>query len=544
MLKAALQKIGLFRASPENPSTKLSNPASWLINWMGGGQSLAGVSITPESALKYGPVFAAVRLISQSIASLPLHIYKRDGKNKERFPKHPVNSLLHDSPNPEMTAIIFRELLSVHALLWGNAYAYIDRNNAGMPLELLPLLPDRTYAERKKGVLLYFTTVNNTKLMLRPDQVLHIPALSLDGITGKSPITLARESIGLGLAAEGYGSAFFGNNASPGGVLEHPNKLSPEAAANLKDSWNANHAGFGKAHKTAILEEGMKFNPMSLSQKDAEFLETRKFQVTEIARWFNVPPSLIGDLERATFKNTEQQNLSFVMHSLRPWLVRFEQEFNRKLFKESEKSKLFSEHDVDGLLRGDLKTRYEGWRSAIGAGWMTRNEVRLIENLNPLDGLDEPVIPNNAVLVGDDPEPEGPSEPDQDPDADIDGDEEGQERSIIAPFLQDAARRIIKRETGELRQSIKKRSGEELERWLDTYYKEFRGVISQTFKPFANDPLALAEIAQVAERHVSESRAALMLCQGRSALEQALKSWEQSRITELQTNYKETVYGN
>jgi len=545
MLTALMKQAASLRASPENPSTNLSNPSEWLVDWFGGGQASSGVPVNPETALKYGPVFAAVSLISRMIGSMPLHVFKRlpDGKGKERFPQHPVYRLLHDQPNEEMTAIIFRELLSCHLLLWGNAFAYIEKNNAGTPTALLPLLPDRTWAERKNGKLRYITTVNNQRIVLSPDKVLHVPGLSFDGLSGKSPITLARETIGLGIAAEKYGAAFFGNSANPGGVIEHPGKLSADAQARLRESWAEKHQGIKNSHKPAILEEGMKFNQFTLSQKDSQFLETRKFGVVEVARWFNVPPSLIGDLERAILKNAEQQSLWLLVYNLTPSLTRYEQEYNRKLFREDEKAELFAEHDTAGLMRGDQKSRYEAYRSAVMVGWMTRNEARVRENMNPLEGLDDPLQPLNMLPVGDEPPQDDPGD-DLDLDIEEDADEEDSLRKIMAPVLHDAARRIVKREVSELRRSLKKRSGAEFDSWADGYYKEFRDVIIKTLRPFSRDAIGLDDITTVADSHIAESRTLLKLCASRTAVEGSLNAWEVTRPTQLQTLCGDTIYEN
>lgn len=369
---------------------------------------MTGVNVTETSALRVTAVYACVRVLAETVATLPLVVYRRQKpRGKLRDPSHPLYTVLHDQANTEMTAMQLRETMMAHVLLWGNAYASIERDGAGNVVGLWPLLPDRTYVVRddKTGKLVYITTLPNGEQVLLPwDQVLHIPGLSYNGIVGYSPIQCAREAIGLALAAEEFGARFFGNGARPGGVLEHPATLSDEAYKRLRSSWESMHRGLNNAQRLAILEEGMQYKPLTIPPEDAQFLETRKFQVTEICRLFRVPPHLVGDLERATFSNIEHQSIEFVVHTIRPWLVRWEQAINMKLLTPLERRRFFVEHIVDGLLRGDIASRYNAYAIARQNGWMSANDIRELENMNPIPGGDVYLVPLNmqdaAVLEG------------------------------------------------------------------------------------------------------------------------------------------------
>ena len=294
-----------------------------------------------------------------------------------------------------MTSFIWRETMLTHLLLYGNSYCQIIRTGRSKIDSLYPLLPDHMEVDRdSKGSLTYtYTTSDGKTWALDPADVLHIPGLGFDGIIGYSPIALEKSAIGLGIAAEEYGSKFFSNGARPSGILTHPNTVKDPAA--LRASWNAAYGGSGNASRVAVLEEGMSFVPLSLPNNEAQFLETRKFQVSEICRIFRVPPHMIGDLDRATFSNIESQNISFAVHTIRPWLVRIEQAINRALFPDNEKGRYYVQFNLDGLMRGDYKSRMEGYAIARQNGWMSTNDIRELENLNPVSEEEG----GNAYLV-------------------------------------------------------------------------------------------------------------------------------------------------
>ena len=354
------------------------------------GQSSAGTNVNERSAMQMTAVYACVRVLAESVACLPLHLYqKRDDGNRVKAAEHPLFFLLHDEPNPEMTSYVFRETLMTHLLLFGNAYAQILRNGKGDVLGLYPLMPNRMTVERDDAGRLFYRYMRydnealadqNSTVILSPEDVLHIPGLSYDGLVGLSPIAACRNAIGSGLAADAYSSRYFANGAAPMGVLEHPGLLkNPEK---LRESWNSVYGGVNNAGKVAILEEGLRFTPISISPQDSQLLETRKFTVEEICRIFRVPPHLVQNLERATFNNIEQMSIDFVMYSLMLWLVRWEQSMAKALLSVSEKAQYEIRFNVDGLLRGAHKERYEAYAVGINSGFLCPNDVRRLENLD------------------------------------------------------------------------------------------------------------------------------------------------------------------
>ena len=376
---------GLFKSrdKPQN-----STVGSRYAFYMGGSSS--GKAVTERSAMQMTAVYACVRILSESIAGLPLHMYRyNDEGGKEKAVDHPLYMLLHDEPNPEMSSFVFRETLMTHLLLWGNAYAQIIRNGKGEIVALYPLMPNKmTVSRDDRGRLFYsyqksqeeLPKDNRQTLILDPSDVLHIPGLGFDGLVGYSPIAMAKNAIGLAIATEEYGSKFFANGASPSGVLEHPGTIKdPER---LRESWQSTFGGSRNSNKIAVLEEGLKFSPISISPNEAQFLETRKFQINEIARIFRVPPHMIGDLEKSSFSNIEQQSLEFVKYTLDPWVIRWEQSIHRSLLTDEEKKTHFFKFNVEGLLRGDYQSRMSGYAVGIQNGFMSPNDVRELENLD------------------------------------------------------------------------------------------------------------------------------------------------------------------
>ncbi|OHE63859.1 MAG: phage portal protein [Treponema sp. GWC1_61_84] len=377
----------------------------------------SGVNVTEESAMRVTAVFACVRIISWTLASLPLHLYRRvKPRGKERAPDHKLYRLLHDRPNPEQTSFQFRSLLAAHQCLWGNGYAEIEFDQFGEPVALWPIpawlcTPCRT--SEKRELFYEIRLTDGTQKKLPPYRVWHVMGISLDGMKGLSPIGMAREAIGLSMAAETFGASFFGNGLNPGGIAEHPNKLSEEAHKRLKESLNEKYEGLGKAHRLMLLEEGMKFTKVGIAPEEAQFLETRKFQVADIARLYGVPPHMIGDTEKSTSWGTgiEQQGIGFVVYSMRPYLVSWEQETSSKLLSAEDQIEYFPEFAVDGLLRGDIKSRYASYAVGRQWGWLSVNDVRELENMNPVDGGDRYITPLNMIdatkLLEDEKNPEG-----------------------------------------------------------------------------------------------------------------------------------------
>lgn len=363
-----------------------------------GWETDSGADVTPETSLQVTAVYACVRLLAESEAGLPLLLYRRLKRGKERAGDHSLYTILHDAPNPLMTAYEFREALTGQAVLRGNGYAEIDWSEAGTVRGLWPLRADKTAPDVVNRELSYIVTLKDGSQKRLPGwRVLHVRGFGSNGIEGYNPIFLARQSVGLALATEEYGARLFSNGARPGGMLEHPGKLSKEAQTRLQDSIEARHQGLSNAHRLMILEEGMSWKQVGMAPEDAQFLETRNYQTRDVARLFHVPPHMIGDLSQATFSNIEHQGLEFVTHTLRAWLIRWEQRISQSLLSTSEQRQYFAEHLVDGLLRGDIASRYQAYNTGILAGFVTRNEVRERENLNPLDGLDAPLTPLNMA---------------------------------------------------------------------------------------------------------------------------------------------------
>ena len=348
------------------------------------GTSGSGKAVNARTAIQMSTVYACVRVIAETIASLPLHVYESNEGGSAKAVKHPLYRLIHDEPNPEMTSFVWRETMLTHLLLWGNSYSQVIRNGRGQVVGLYPLLPDYMEVDRdSKGVLTYkYTNAEGVSRWLRPEDVLHIPGLGFDGIIGYSPVAMEKNAIGLGISAEEYGNKFFSNGARPSGILTHPNTVKDPAA--LRASWNAAYGGTSNASRVAVLEEGMTFTPLSMPNNEAQFLETRRFQVEEICRIYRVPPHMVGDLSRATFSNIEHSSIDFAVHTIRPWLVRIEQAMNRALFPDREKGRFYIQFNLDGLMRGDYKSRMEGYAIARQNGWMSANDIRELENQNPI----------------------------------------------------------------------------------------------------------------------------------------------------------------
>ena len=357
------------------------------------GRTTSGKPVNERTAMQTTAVYACVRILAEAVASLPLHVYEyQDDGGKKLVHDHPLYYLLHDEPNPEMTSFVFRETLMSHLLIWGNAYAQIIRDGAGGVLGLYPLLPDKMDVQRDDRGNIYYVYSRNSDenpmfkeygdIRLKAEDVLHIPGLGFDGLIGYSPIAMAKNAVGMTLACEEYGASFFANGANPGGVLEHPGVL--KDPSKVRESWNSVYRGVNNAHKIAVLEEGMKYQQIGIPPEEAQFLETRKFQINEIARLYRIPPHMVGDLDKSSFSNIEQQSLEFVKYTLDPWVIRWEQSLQRSLLLPGEKEKYFIKLNVDGLLRGDYQSRMNGYAVGRQNGWFSANDIREMENMNPI----------------------------------------------------------------------------------------------------------------------------------------------------------------
>ena len=393
--------MGIFNLFKTKRHARDSTAGSFLSFFFG--NSVSGKRVNERTAMQITAVYACIRILAESVAQLPLHLYKYNGNGgKLKAVEHSLYKILHDEPNPEMTSFVFRETLMTHLLLYGNAYAQIIRNGKGQILALYPLMANRMTVDRDdKGEIFYkyqhstdeANTMKGSTVTLKPRDVFHIVGLSADGIVGYSPIAMAKNAIGMSIACEEYGSKFFNNGAVPGGVLEHPDQLkNPEK---VRESWTNTFGGSQNAGKVAVLEEGMKYHPISIPNNEAQFLETRKFQLNEIARIFRIPPHMIGDLDKSSFSNIEQQSLEFVKYTLEPWIARWEQAIFKSLLTENEKKDYFVKFNLEGLLRGDYQSRMEGYAVGRQNGWMSANDIRALENLDQISEEEG----GNAYLV-------------------------------------------------------------------------------------------------------------------------------------------------
>lgn len=377
------------------------------------------LNVTPDAALQLTAVYACVRVLAEGTASLPFKLARVDDDGeREPITDHWLYRLFAQRPNAFQNPFEFREMLQGHVALRGNAYCQIVGKADGSVSDLIPLNPDRVKVDvASSGDWRYrVKQQDGSEVVLARQDVFHLRGLTSDGIMGISPIAAARSAIALGLSAQAYGERFFANDAQPGGGwIEYPGQFKDKAARDVfRESWQKQQSGLNRG-KTAVLEFGMKYHQLAVNNDEAQFLESRKFQVSEIARMFRVPPHLIGDLDRSTNNNIEQQSLDFIMYTLTPWLVRWEEAIRYTFLLDTPDDDLDIEFPVTGLMRGDSTARSNYYASGIVNGWLTRNEARVAEGLNPIDGLDEPLIPLNMQeekdAQGDGDEPGAPATP-------------------------------------------------------------------------------------------------------------------------------------
>lgn len=445
----------------------------------------SGIRVDEDSALRYSAVWAAVSYISQTIAGLSWRVYRRQASGgKVEQPNEPAATLLHNAPNHEITPFTFRETMLAHTLTWGNGYAEIERNNAGTPLALWPITPDRVCVDRDlRGNIIYVVSQSGVADVALPaSKVFHLRGLGFDGLVGYSVIQMAAESIGLGLGTEQFGSSWFGGGSKPAGVFTHPKALGDKARARLKESF-----ADAKSGRTLILEDGMSWQQIGIPPEDAQFLETRKFQVSEISRWYGVPPHKLGDLEKATFSNITEQQIEAVQDCILPWAIRLEQEANAKLLPAGRHTTLYTKINLAGLLRGDMKTRYEAYKTGMLNGWLSPDEIRELEDMNPLPRGQGKVylVPMNEIpldQIGKEPERKPvPAEPDPEP-TDPKPDPTEPRHVDFGPLLLDYSRRLVRQEANRIESAAKKfRSAEAFRSWLAEFYVEFVGHAIETF---------------------------------------------------------------
>lgn len=486
------------------------------VGW--GAVTSAGVPVSAETALKLSVVWACVRLLSETIAALPLVVYRRlDDGGREEATNHPLYDLLHTQPNRFQTAIEFRQMLTAHALLRGNGLARFVEGKRGFVDQMLPLHPDHVqYEYLDDGSLRYkYTRPGKQPEYLLDDEVLHLKGMSFDGKVGVSVITYAREAMGLDLAAEAYGARFFANGAEPRGVIQMQGKASKEAAKNVKESWQEAHSGANQ-HKVAVLEEGMEYKSVGLSNRDSQFLELRTFQAEDECRWFGVPNHMVNLTTKTTSwgSGIESLGIGFVTYTLLPWLKRWEQAITRDLILAPQT--YFVEHVVAGLLRGDQKARYDAYKIATSIGVMSPNDVRRLENMNPREGGDDYKDLSAPVAAPPAPRPPARKAPASD-------EPEAHYRLLV----HEAAARVLRKEVAALNKAAK-RNGDE-DAWaaaVDAFYADHAAYVAQTMG-------------------ISLEQAAIYVAWQKRELMQhgpaAMGDWETRRVAELADMVMEVV---
>lgn len=452
-------------------TTNPQQPAYWLQKLFGGGaKTTSGIEVDEQSALRFSAVWAAVNLISSGVGVLPVHVIERkpDGTKERR--RDSTTQRLIDQPNEFMDGQTFRETLQGHVLTYGNGYAEIERNGAGVPMALWPLLPNKTEPKMDGDKRLFYEVTTEPGLNPTPlpaENILHIKGLGFDGIKGYSVIAYACENIGTGLATENFGGSFFGNNSTPGGVLEHPGQLSPEAAKRLKQDFEKKQGGLANAHRMAVLEEGMVWKQTGIPAKDAQLIESRRFNIEDVARWYQVPPHMLGDMERATFSNIEELGLFFVNYTLFRWLTKWETAYNWRLFPTPQRGRFFTEFKTAAFLRGNTGARMDAYTKGIATGVMTPNEARQAENLNPVEGGDTPLVPLNLRPI------------DQEPD--MDADQQARAKTIGAgrDLLRELCARVLRKEHKAMVRAAEK-SPEDFETAVGEFYADHSTYIEAT----------------------------------------------------------------
>lgn len=449
-----------------------AHPEDWLFEALGGGKTDSGILVNEQTAMSHGPVWGAVNLLASDVGQLPLHVMRKRGKKREKFEEHPVEWLLNSEPNEMQTPAIWKETMMSWALLWGNACCYIERDGRGSPIELIPLLPDRTYPRLVKLQMadeltfdfwVIVTDVGGKQVPLLYQDVFHLRGLATDGFWGLSAVQVVKNVVGHGLALEKHGNRLFSNGAMPAGVLEHPGTLSKEARANLREEWYAVHGGLDNRGKMAILMEGMKFDPMSMSNKDAEYLDDRKFNVKEVARMFNVPPFKLGDMEESSVRaNLEEQNRDYFTTSLSRHLNKFKEEGERKLFSAGERrlKRVFLRWFPEAFLRGDTKSRFEAYSLAITSRILSPNEVREKEDMNPYDGGDEFLNPAIEQTKKSEDEPSKPKPKDP-------------EQRIARQLVENQVKALLDTEANALVKSVGADGPKNFCRWAANYYENY-----------------------------------------------------------------------
>ena len=517
-------------------------------------RSSAGVPVTESTALSASAVFAAVRVIAETIAQIHWEIYQKTGEAEIELDDHPLRILLDEEPNGEMTAFSWRIAMLTSYYLHGNMLAEIERNGAGYPIGLWWIHPGRVHVRRDPAGGMFYAVTDPDGLnpvRVEAANMYHVPLLASDGIAGRGLIQRARDSIGLLVGMEQYASSSFANGARPAGLLKHPGKLTEAARANIRSEWEALHRGADKAGRTAVLQEGMDFQPMQMSAVDAQLLEQRQFQIAEVARWFNIPPHLLRDLSRATFGNIEHQGIEYQTYTIRPLCRAMEQEAQRKLVPRAERSTIHTELDLDDLQLIDRKSRFDAYAVARQNGWMSANEIRDEEGMNPIEGpegdaylINGNMIPLGLAMAG------GVASLTATP-APVIGEpsvatpEEGRSVAVgdsemglaLAGILEGALSRVLTKERNAASKAAKEPS--KFLRWLDEFYSHhsttFEAEIAPTLRAIALHLGRSIDPGEVVRQHVEQSRQALLTAAEVSvdrfgeSVETCVRSWDSSR---------------
>ena len=490
--------MNLFNAARQTSEQRVENAQSsvYFLN-----MPTAGISVNEQNALTYSAVYDAVRLISEDIACLPWHVYEKTGKNREIKSDHGVDYLLHVQPNPEMSAHTFKETLQAHALTWGNGYAEIERNMMGDPVALWPITPDRVATGRNALSELGYTITQSSgsQVWNKSSYMLNINGLGFDGLVGYGVISLASQAISLGLASEAFGASFFGNGAVLSGIITAPevqsskNKMTELGVKNLLKSFFKKYGGSRRANQVGYLDNGMTYKTIGIPPEQAQFLETRKFQISEIARWFRVPPHKIGDLENAAFKNIEQENISYVQDSLTSWVVRWESEAKIKLFKRPSENNLFTSMNLNSRMRGDTKTRGEFYKTMFNVGAFSVNKILELEDENGIGPAgDAHFVPMNMMTL----------------EEAVNNGNSGETRTrssdvseAHAGIFVDVCSRLITKEIKAVARASDKRKGVELVKWTHDFYSKHKSQFIEALTPVSS---ALSKLIVGSDSFVAE----------------------------------------
>lgn len=485
----------------------------WFVRWaQGGGPTTSGEIVNNSSAFQLATVFACIRAISEDVAKVPLKVFRADGEIRVPQPTHIVQRLLTIAPNDDMAAISFRNSLTAHCLGWGNGYAEIIRDRLGVVVALNLLRPDRVRPVRQDdGSLEYEVTTDAGPIKKVPSNwMFHVPGFGFDGLVGYNVIRFAREALGAAIATQKTAAAFFGNAMSPDGILTHPGNLSEPAQDRLEKTMDRKHGGAAKTKRLMILEEGMTYTPTTIPPEEAQFLETRQFTVPEICRWFRMQPHKVADLQKATFSNIEHQALEYVGDTLTSWMIRWEQEISRKLFTEQELSQgFYAKHIADALLRGDIATRFKAYSVGRQWGWLSVDDVRRLEDMNPLEeGGDIYLTPLNMADVTDPPP-----------------------NNTATELNAEIASRLANAEIHAIEARIDK-ADEDKERfnaWVEDYFNHHAKYIRKSIEALGLDTEAIVD------QLVREGIEAFT-----GNHEDAMNAWQESRVESISTLLKES----